>query len=338
LCPSTSIRCPIHLVAFRHLIEQMSQITSIILPFFALIGLGWVGGKFRIVSPDGMRGINGFVFYFALPALLFKALATRSPSEIWQPDIILVYGGATLVVYGATRIIAAKVFHLDPSSQTLFSFAGTMGNVGFMGLPLIIGLLGPEATVPLIVALAVDLIIMLPLSLLLLEGAKHSKGSNPAGKIIRGTFTNPVVLAISFGVAASLLDLDWPDGIDYLLDLLGQSAGPAALFAIGVALVGRPIAEKRAELATMSMAKLIIHPIAVFIGFWVAGSASVLETTAVLLLAALPTAGNIFVIATTYDRYVVRSSSIVLVTTALGVISFSAFSVYIDTIVGWLGP
>ncbi|WP_286792724.1 AEC family transporter [Thalassospira sp. UBA4513] len=315
----------------------MSQITSIILPFFALIGLGWIGGKFKIVSPDGMRGINGFVFYFALPALLFKALATRSPSEIWQPDIILAYGGGTLVVYGISRLIASRVFHLDPASQTLFSFAGTMGNVGFMGLPLIIGLLGPLATVPLIVALAVDLIVMLPLSLLLLEGTKHAKGTHPTAKIIRGTLTNPVVLAIIIGVLASLLDLDWPDGVDYLLDLLGQSAGPAALFAIGVALVGRPIAEKRAELATMSVAKLIVHPIAVFIGFWIVGSASGLETKAVLLLAALPTAGNVFVIATTYDRYIVRSSSIVLVTTALGVVSFSIFSVYIETIVGWLG-
>lgn len=315
----------------------MSQITSIILPFFALIALGWVGGKFKIVSADGMRGINGFVFYFALPALLFKALATRSPSEIWQPDIMLAYGAATLLVYGVTRLIAAKAFDLDPASQTLFSFAGTMGNVGFMGLPLIIGLLGPAATVPLIVALAVDLIVMLPLSLLLLEGAKHAQGSNPIGKIVRGTVTNPVVLAIIAGVLASLLDLDWPEGVDYLLDLLGQSAGPAALFAIGVALVGRPIAEKRAELATMSIAKLIAHPIAVFIGFWIVGTVSGLEAKAVLLLAALPTAGNVFVVATTYDRYIVRSSSIVLVTTALGVISFSAFSVYIDTIIGWLG-
>ncbi len=315
----------------------MSQITSIILPFFALIALGWIGGKFKIVSADGMRGINGFVFYFALPALLFKALATRSPSEIWQPDIMLAYGAATLLVYGVTRLIAAKAFDLDPASQTLFSFAGTMGNVGFMGLPLIIGLLGPAATVPLIVALAVDLIVMLPLSLLLLEGAKHAQGSNPIGKIVRGTVTNPVVLAIIAGVLASLLDLDWPEGVDYLLDLLGQSAGPAALFAIGVALVGRPIAEKRAELATMSIAKLIAHPIAVFIGFWIVGTVSGLEAKAVLLLAALPTAGNVFVVATTYDRYIVRSSSIVLVTTALGVISFSAFSVYIDTISGWLG-
>lgn len=315
----------------------MSQITSIILPFFALIALGWIGGKFKIVSADGMRGINGFVFYFALPALLFKALATRSPSEIWQPDIMLAYGAATLLVYGVTRLIAAKVFELDPASQTLFSFAGTMGNVGFMGLPLIIGLLGPAATVPLIVALAVDLIVMLPLSLLLLEGAKHAQGSNPIGKIVRGTVTNPVVLAIIAGVLASLLEVDWPEGVDYLLDLLGQSAGPAALFAIGVALVGRPIAEKRAELATMSIAKLIAHPIAVFIGFWLVGTVSGLEAKAVLLLAALPTAGNVFVVATTYDRYIVRSSSIVLVTTALGVISFSAFSVYIDTIIGWLG-
>lgn len=315
----------------------MSQITSIILPFFALIGLGWIGGKLQIVSPDGMRGINGFVFYFALPALLFKALATRSPSEIWQPDIILAYGGGTLAVYGISRLIASRMFHLDPASQTLFSFAGTMGNVGFMGLPLIIGLLGPLATVPLIVALTVDLIVMLPLSLLLLEGTKHAKGNNPTGKIIKGTLTNPVVLAIIIGVLASVLDLEWPDGVDYLLDLLGQSAGPAALFAIGVALVGRPIAEKRAELATMSVAKLIVHPIAVFIGFWIAGSASGLEAKAVLLLAALPTAGNVFVVATTYDRYIVRSSSIVLVTTALGVISFSVFSVYIDTIIGWLG-
>lgn len=315
----------------------MSEITSIILPFFALIGLGWLGGKFRIVTPDGMRGINGFVFYFALPALLFKALATRSPAEIWQPEIIAAYGGATILVYGLCRWIAARAFHLDPACQTLFAFGGTMGNVGFMGLPLIVGLLGPAATVPLIVALAVDLIVMLPLSLLLLEGSKHAKGENPIGKILSGTLTNPVVLAIAFGVMASLLNLKWPDGADYLLDLLGQSAGPAALFAIGVALVGRPLAEKRAELATMSVAKLIIHPIAVFVSFWVIGTEIGIETKAVLLLAALPTAGNIFVVATTYDRYIVRSSSIVLVTTALGVISFSLYSAYIDPIMAWLG-
>ncbi|MFV1849235.1 MAG: AEC family transporter [Thalassospira sp.] len=311
----------------------MSQITSIILPFFALIALGWIGGKFKIVSPDGMRGINGFVFYFALPALLFRALATRTPAEIWQPDIMIAYGGATLIVYGATRLIAAKLFDLDPTSQTLFSFAGTMSNVGFMGLPLIIGLLGPTAIVPLIVALAFDLIVMLSLSLLLLEGAKHANGANPAGKIIRGALTNPVVLAIIAGVIASSLNISWPKGFDYLLELLGQSAGPAALFAIGVALVGRPIAEKRAELAAMSLAKLVIHPLAVFVGFYFVGTVSGLEAKAVLLLAALPTAGNVFVVATTYDRYIVRSSSIVLVTTAIGVFTFSLFSLYIDPIV-----
>ncbi|MDG4721339.1 MULTISPECIES: AEC family transporter [Thalassospira] len=311
----------------------MSQITSIILPFFALIGLGWIGGKTRIVTPEGMRGINGFVFYFALPALLFRALATRTPDEIWQPDILIAYGGGTLVVYGLTRVIAARVFDLDPTSQTLFSFAGTMSNVGFMGLPLIIGLLGQEATVPLIVALAFDLIVMLSLSLLLLEGAKHANGGNSAGKIIRGTLTNPVVLAIIAGVIASILDLSWPKGVDYLLELLGGSAGPAALFAIGVALVGRPIAEKRAELVAMSLAKLVIHPVMVFAGFYMVGSVTGLEAKAVFLLAALPTAGNVFVVATTYDRYIVRSSSIVLVTTALGVITFSIFSLYIDPII-----
>lgn len=314
----------------------MSQITSIILPFFALIGLGWIGGKTRIVTPEGMRGINGFVFYFALPALLFRALATRTPAEIWQPDILLAYGGGSLVVYGLTRVIAAKVFNLDPISQTLFSFAGTMSNVGFMGLPLIIGLLGPAAAVPLIVALAFDLIVMLSLSLLLLEGAKHAKGGNSPGKIIRGTLTNPVVLAIITGVIASLLDLHWPKGVDYLLELLGDSAGPAALFAIGVALVGRPIAEKRAELVAMSLAKLVIHPVMVFAGFYLVGTVSGLEAKAVFLLAALPTAGNVFVVATTYDRYIVRSSSIVLVTTALGVISFSIFSLYINPIIALL--
>ena len=324
----------------------MTQITSIILPFFALIGLGWIAGKLRIVSPEGMRGINGFVFYFALPALLFKALATRHPTEIWQPDIMLAYGGATLLVYGVCQFISAKMFGLDSASRTLFSFAGTTGNVGFMGLPLIVGLLGPKATVPIIVALAIDLIVMLPLSLLLLEKAKHAdndktdstSSQNATAKIMRGTLSNPVVLAITTGVIASVFDLQWPKGVDYLLDLMGGSAGPAALFAIGVALVGRPIAEKRAELASMSLAKLIIHPVAVFVSFWIIGSVTGLEAKAVLLLAALPTAGNVFVIATTYDRYVVRSSSIVLVTTALGVISFSIFSAYIDPIASWLAP
>lgn len=310
----------------------MSQITSIILPFFSLIALGWLGGKLKIISTEGMRGINGFVFYFALPALLFRALATRTPEEIWQPDIVLAYGTGTVVIYILTRLIAAKTFKLDATSRTLFSFAGTMSNVGFMGLPLIIGLLGPAAIVPLIVALAVDLVVMLPLSLVLLEGAKHAEGTNPVGKIIRGTLINPVVVAIAAGILASILGLRWPDGVDYLLELLGGSAGPAALFAIGVALVGRPIAEKRAELAVMALAKLVLHPLAVFAAFYAFGTVSGLEAKAVLLLAALPTAGNVFVIATTYDRYIVRSSSIVLVTTAIGVISFSILSLYIDPI------
>ena len=86
----------------------------------------------------------------------------------------------------------------------------------------------------------------------------------------------------------------------------------------------------------MSFAKLIVHPLAVFVGFYIVGTVADLETKAVLLLAALPTAGNVFVVATTYDRYIVRSSSIVLVTTAVGVISFSLFSLYIDPIVGLL--
>ena len=316
----------------------MAQITSIILPFFSLIALGWIGGKTKIVSSEGMRGINGFVFYFALPALLFRALASRTPSEIWQPDILLAYGGATLLVYGATRLIAKRVFKLDPACQTLFSFGSTMPNVGFMGLPLIIGLLGTQATVPLIVALSFDLIFMLPLSLFLLETAKHADGTNPLGKILRGTLLNPVVIAILTGVAASILDLRWPDGVDYLLELLGRSAGPAALFAIGVALVGRPIAENRAELAVMSIAKLVAHPVAVFIAFYSLGTVSGLEAQAVLLLAGLPTAGNVFVIATTYDRYIVRSSSIVLVTTAVGVISFSVLTLYIDPLIAALRP
>ncbi len=319
---------------------DMTQITSIILPFFSLIALGWIGGKSKIVSHEGMRGINGFVFYFALPALLFRALGSRDFDLIWQPDLLISYGSATLVLFFCLRFLAGRMFQLDRSCATLFGFAGTVSNAGFMGLPLIIGLLGEAAAIPLIVALAFDLTVTLPVSLMLLESAKHKRttgtvGPNPLPKILRGTVSNPVLIAIVCGVIASACDLDWPGGFDYLLELLGAGAGPAALFAIGVALVGRPIAEKRAELGAMAIAKLVLHPLIVFAAFYLIGSLSEIEVKAVLLLAALPTAGNVFVIAATYDRYVVRSSSIVLITTAIGVVSFSLFTLYINPIATW---
>jgi len=90
----------------------MSQITSIMLPFFALIGLGWIGGKFKLVSPDGMRGINGFVFYLALPALSFPSLATRNPSETRQPHHVLAHVGPPLALSVTCRSCAADAFVL----------------------------------------------------------------------------------------------------------------------------------------------------------------------------------------------------------------------------------
>jgi len=309
----------------------LQGIITITLPFFALIACGWLAGRRQILSEPGIAGLNAFVFYFALPCLIFSSLASRHVADIANPSFMLAYGAAGLFMFAATAAVGRLLFKTTLGESALLGQAGSVGNVGYLALPLIIALLGEAATLPVVLGWLVDLVVLVPLSIALLEIDRHDTGASAdfVRTVVRGVALNPFVLSIAAGVLWSAGGLTLPAPVESFTSLLGRAAGPAALFALGATLSQRKMADAMAEAAYMSAAKLFVYPAVMWGTMTQIFQIEPLWATAAVLTAAAPVAGNVYIIASSFGVYVLRSSTAILISTALAVLSFSGLVAFL---------
>lgn len=311
----------------------MDTILNVTLPFFALIGCGYAAARMRIFPQDGIPGINLFVWYFALPSLIFRSLALRPLAEILDIPYVAAWaigGWAVYIVVGGL----GRLLFRSPLGVCLLQGQGAeLSNIGYMGLPLLIALFGDQATVPAVLAMLTDMVLVQTPTMALLEVARsrHGHPAAVAWKVIKGFATNPLVLAVAAGGVVTAFHLSLPVPVDSFTELLGRSAGPCALFAIGAKLAGQPVTDRFAEVALIAAGKLILHPLAIWAAMTVALGADSRRTTIAILAAALPIGGNVFVVAQTFGIYAARSSTAILVSTAVAVVTFSLMA-------GWMTP
>lgn len=303
----------------------MIGVLGLTLPFFALIGCGYIAARTRFLSEDGVRGLTTFVFYFALPCMIFQAMAPHPIVDIINWNYMGAFAVAGLSVFALTALSARLLFNGSLSVCTLQGMAGCVGNVGFLGLPLIVALLGPDAALPVILAFIVDLVVLVPLSIVLLELNRHRHGTirDIILKTGRGIVFNPLVLSIAVSLAWSATGWTLPGPIDAFTGLLGKAATPTALFALGATLAGRQLSDAMAEALHMSAAKLFVHPALVWVSMTMLFDIPAPWVTVAVLTAAVPLAGNVYLIANSYNLYVLRVSTAVLVSTVIAVLSFS---------------
>lgn len=270
-------------------------------------------------------GLNAFVFWFALPALLFYKLATTPEITQFDPNLLVAYSGAGLIVYALGAVGAKLFFKANLGEAGISGMAVAYPNVGYMGLPLVLQIWGDAILVPAVVILLADTLICFTLTTLLLE-ADSGRGQSVGQTLKRvaiGLGRNPLIIAALLGLLWWQLRLPIPLPIGGLLNMLAAAAAPCALFALGATLVGQPMSDDRAEVAYLVFLKLIMHP---FLAGLLAGTLLKLEPQLVHLAvieASLPTAANVFVIATAYGRRPRRASAVVLMSTAIGVITVS---------------
>ena len=305
----------------------MGTIFNVTLPFFALIGCGYLAVKLKVFPDSGIAGLNAFVWYFALPCLIFRALALRPLVEILDAPYIAGWALGGWAVYVVVGLLGRLLFKVSFGVALLQGQAAELSNIGYMGLPLTIALFGDAATVPAVLAMLTDMILVQTPTMALLEVAQN-RGGNPAavaGKVLKGVATNPLVLAVMAGALVAAAKLPLPVPVNSFTEILGRAAGPCALFAIGAKLAGQPVSEGVAEVGLMTVGKLVLHPLAVFaaMGFFLRDPERI---TMAVLLAALPIGGNVFVVAQSFGIYAARASTAILVSTAVGVVSFSALA------------
>ncbi len=309
----------------------MDSIITITLPFFALIGCGYLAGHKGLLGDEGIKGLNAFVFYFALPALIFGSLASKPLADIFNPGFMGAYLAASITVFAMASIIGRMIFKGSLGVCALQGQAASVGNVGYLALPLIVALLGVEATLPVVLGWLVDLVILVPLSIALLEIDRHDTGAwaDFTRNVTKGVVMNPFVLSIAAGVLYAASGQGIPAPLDSFTGLLGKAAGPCALFALGATLAGRPMADGLSEAAYLGAFKLLIHPAVMWVSMVMIFQIEPLWATAAVLTAAAPVAGNVYIIAQSFGVYVLRASTSILISTAVAVLSFSALAAFL---------
>ena len=304
----------------------MQSILNSALPFFALIFCGYGAGRLKLLDETAAAGVNTFVFYFALPAFLFGLMSSSPIGEVVNAPFVGAYLTASLALFALTTLVGFRLFEIGRAEAAVQGLAAVLANTGYMGIPLVSAVFGREAAVPIVVGLTLDGVLMIPLGIVIIESSKGRAESltRTALATISALARNPLILSIFAGLAVSTTGFNPPMPLGNFLDLLGGTAGPCALFALGATLAGRTVTGGTAEVSYMTFMKLVLHPAALFFTTTVIFSVDPLWATAALLGAALPIAANVFIVARQYNVYVTRTSSAILISTALSMISVSA--------------
>ena len=304
----------------------LQTILNTALPFFALIFCGYGAGRFRLLSEASVAGVNAFVFYFALPAFIFNLLATSPLADVVNGPFVAAYLGTGLVVFAVAAILGRLLFKVRRSEAALQGSAAVLGNTGYMGIPLVAAAFGERAAIPLVLGLTLEATVLIPLTIILVEAQKglDAGWSQLLGSVTGAMVRNPIIIAIFTGVLVSAMSLGLPTPIENFTDLLGRAAGPCALFALGATLTSFPISTGIGEVSYMTFFKLLVHPAAIWFATTRLFDVDPLWASVAILGASLPVAANVFIVARQYDTYVDRTSSAILVSTAISVVTVSA--------------
>ena len=300
----------------------MTAIVDSFFPLLALILLGWFLRRRGLLGAGAARELTAFVVWLALPALLFEGISQASWAQLWQPRFVLAYAGAMVATFVLTLWSLPRAVPF--ADRCLDCFGATYANSGFIGIPLSVLLLGPQALIPATIATLLTAVLLFAVGIVLLEigGGARVSALATVGKAARAVARNPLVVATLLGGAWAATGRAMPQAPHRLLELLAGAAGPCALVSIGALLaLPAPVGAAARPLAPIVAAKLVVLPaICALLAIKVFALPPVWATTAVLLNA-LPTGTGPFMLAEFYGRDVARASRVMFVTTILSLVS-----------------
>ncbi|GGG69712.1 malate transporter [Salipiger pallidus] len=292
------------------------------LPFFALIGLGYGAARIRFFSETATAALTRFVFYFALSAMLFRFSASLTIGQIFDAQLAGGYLFGSLALYAIASAVAL-LRGTDMQTAAIEAQCAVIGNTGFLGVPMLALLFGEAAIGPIILMLTIDLIVFASLLVIIISGSREGRMSlRIFASIGNGLIRNPMIVSISAGLLVSALKLPLPGPASEFLQMLGNAATPCALFAIGASLASKS-AERVAIAGWLSVAKLVLHPLLVGIGVYLVFPVDPFVASVAVATAALPVAGNVYMLASHYGIAPHRVSATILLSTLFSIVTLS---------------
>jgi predicted permease len=295
----------------------LGGVVSGILIVSAVIAVGYFAARFRILGPEVQGALTRTAYYVTNPALLYTVVAGSDIRAALGTDAPLALLSAAIV--GLLYCLASFLFFRRPAAETAVgAMASSYANANNIGIPVSLYAVGTAQHVAPV--LLVQILVMAPFYLTVLglvSGARISWR-----KVLLQPFANPMIIASALGVVVALTDWSAPDLVQKPIDMLAGGAVPMVLLAFGLSLAGRAPLQKddgRVETLVATFLKIAGMPVVVWVlGRFVFGLEGQ-HLLASVIMAALPTAQNVFLFASPYGRGMTVARDVILCTTVLSV-------------------
>lgn len=311
----------------------MADILNLALPYFGLIFIGFACGKTKRLQESGLAWMNFFLLYVSLPALLFRIMSETPFSELNNPPFLVATTLATVSAFVLAMAAGRIIGDLSLRKATMAGLAGAYGNIGYMGPGLALAVLGAKAAAPTALIFCCDSIFLFTIVPLLmaLTDREHKSFLHAVGVAVRQIVLNPLIMSAVLGALVAAFHIPLPTALDRTLLFLQNAAAPTALFVLGVTVALRPFDRVPWEVPGVIAIKLLIHPLIVFGLMLLFGPFAQPWAATAVLMAALPPALNVFVMARQNNTWIEPASVAVLIGTFASVVTLTSVMWFIQS-------
>lgn len=301
----------------------MDALINVVIPIFGIILTGYLAGRFDVLGQESAAALNRFVYYFAIPAALFIFTARAPIDRVFNWPFIGAFTGGSLLTLLIALIIGRFWFRHDIATLGVAGMTAVFGQMLGIGLPLLLTIYGTDGALPSIVAALIYTFLYLTTIIAVLEVARAKEpsplrmASQLAGTLVR----NPVVVSPLLGILYSFSALSLPKALSNYLDLMAAAVGPAALFSVGLSLVGRKLTRNAGEVMWLSVLKTVVNPLLTFVMVTYVFVMDAFWSQVAVLLSAMPVGTNPYVVAQQYNVHIETVSPTIVVSTAMSVVT-----------------
>jgi hypothetical protein len=236
------------------------QILTTIVPIFTVILIGWIARSRGFIPPEFFGPANRLVYYLAIPAMIFRAIARASFTDHFSPWVLAILLTSVLLICGLSWIWAA-LGRFPASRRATFMQSAFHGNLGYIGLAVSFYFLGREGLVHASILSGFVMIFHNFLAVVVLSVyGENQNGPGDRMAMLHNILVNPIILSAIAGILFSLAGLPLPAVADRSLDILGNLALPMALLLIGATLSPERMRSRTGSIIGAGALKLLAMP------------------------------------------------------------------------------
>tara|TARA_B100000886_G_scaffold300292_1_gene229241 strand:- start:94 stop:1020 length:927 start_codon:yes stop_codon:yes gene_type:complete len=306
----------------------MTDVLNLTIPMFSLIGIGYLLKRVHFMSENDGAVLSKFAFYILLPPLMFTSILSGDASKSLNINFILSYEIITISIFVLTYLLGL-LFKLKTMEKAIFGLNAAYPNYGYIGVPLCILAFGTNAAIPLALILLADTFVLLT-TLIFYKLTENRKTSlqELSKEIVQRFIYNPLMMSVFVAFIFSIADIKIVTAIDRTLSIVAASATAVALIALGVSLNVSSVKNQKSVLFFITVIKLIVHPILIFIVFQFQTGIDPMWVKTAIVCASLPVAANVFVLANYYKNFESESAAAITITTIVSSITVTIVLLY----------